>query len=75
MVTFCTYIWNMCIIPYNAVEYDSAIKRNEIESFVKMWMNLESVTQSEVRKTNIRYQHTYVESRKMVEMNPFAEQK
>ena len=27
---------------------DSAIKRNEIESFVVMWMNLEPVVQSEV---------------------------
>ena len=33
----------------------SAIKRNEIESVVVMWMNLESITESEVRKrkTNI----------------------
>ena len=29
-------------------EYYSAIKRNEIGSFVKMWMDLESVIQSEV---------------------------
>ena len=30
------------------MEYYSAIKRNEIGSFVEMWMDLESVTQSEV---------------------------
>ena len=30
------------------VEYDSAIKRNEIGSFVEMWMDLETVIQSEV---------------------------
>ena len=30
------------------MEYYSAIKRDEIGSFVKMWMNLESVIQSEV---------------------------
>ena len=30
------------------MEYSSAIKRNEIESFVEMWMDLESVIQSEV---------------------------
>ena len=30
------------------VEYYSAIKRNEIGTFVEMWMNLESVIQSEV---------------------------
>ena len=30
------------------MEYYSAIKRNEMESFVVMWMNLEPVIQSEV---------------------------
>ena len=30
------------------MEYYSAIKRNEIESFVETWMNLETVIQSEV---------------------------
>ena len=30
------------------MEYYSAIKRNEIGSFVKTWMDLETVTQSEV---------------------------
>ena len=30
------------------MEYYSAIKRNEIESFVEMWMHLESTIQSEV---------------------------
>ena len=30
------------------MEYYSAIKRNEIGSFVETWMNLETVTQSEV---------------------------
>ena len=40
------------------MEYYSAIKRNEIESFVETWMDLETVIQSEVsekRKTNIIY--------------------
>ena len=32
----------------HTLEYYSAIKRNEIESFVKMWMDLESFIQSEV---------------------------
>ena len=31
------------------MEYYSAIKRNEIESFVEMWMDLETVIQSEVK--------------------------
>ena len=30
------------------VEYYSAIKRNEIRSFVEMWMDLETVIQNEV---------------------------
>ena len=30
------------------MEYYSAIKRNEIGSFVETWMDLETVTQSEV---------------------------
>ena len=39
------------------MEYYSAIKRNEIGSFVELWMDLETVIQSEVRKrkTNIVY--------------------
>ena len=40
-----------------AMDYYSAIKRNKVGSFVEMWMDLESVIQSEVRKrrTNIVY--------------------
>ena len=34
-------------------EYCSPIKRNGIESFVVMWMNLEFVIPSEVRKRKI----------------------
>ena len=39
------------------MEYYSAIKRNTSESLLMMWMNLEPVTESEVRKkkTNIVY--------------------
>ena len=40
------------------MEYYSAIKRNAIESFVVMWMNPESIIQSEVsqkKKPNIIY--------------------
>ena len=32
------------------MEYYSAIKRNKIGSFVEIWMDLETVIQSEVRK-------------------------
>ena len=46
------------------MEYYSAIKKNEIWSIVQMWMDLETVIQSEVRKrkTNLIY-HLYVESK------------
>ena len=39
------------------MKYYSAIKRNEIGSFVETWMDLETVTQTEERKrqTNIIY--------------------
>ena len=36
-------------------EYYSAIKRNEIGSFVEIWIAIESIIQTEVRKTNIIY--------------------
>ena len=54
-----------------------AIKRNEIGSFVETWMDLETVIQSEVsqKEKQISYINTYVESRKMVQMNLFAKQK
>ena len=37
------------------VEYYSAIKRNEIGSFVEMWMDLERVIQSEVSQKEYKY--------------------
>ena len=39
------------------MEYYSAMKRNEIGSFVETWLDLETVIKSEVsqRKTNIVY--------------------
>ena len=43
------------------MEYYSAIKRNEIELFVVRWMDLESVIQSEVRKSKTNtYANTYI---------------
>ena len=59
-----------------AMEYYSAIERNEIGSFVEMWMDLESVIPSEVsqkEKKQISYINA-VESRKTVQMNLFAGQ-
>ena len=36
------------VVHIYIMEYYSAVKRNEIGSFVEMWMDLESVKQSEV---------------------------
>ena len=57
-------------------EYYSGIKRNEIGSFVETWMDLESVTQSEVgqKEKNKYCILTYVQSRKTVQMYLFAEE-
>ena len=39
------------------MDYDSAIKRNDLGSLVVMWMDLESVTQNEVcQKEKNKYQ-------------------
>ena len=51
------------------MKYYSTIKRNEIRSFIEMWMNLESVIQSESsqkKEKQILYvnTHIYMESRK-----------
>ena len=48
--------------------YHIFIKKNEIGSFLEMWMDLESVIQKVVRKrkTSIIYELMYMESRKMV---------
>ena len=39
----------------------SAIKRNEIEPVVVMWMNLELVIQGKVRKRKIGYINAYIQ--------------
>ena len=61
----------------NMMKYYSAIKRNEIGSFVEMWMDPECVTESEVsqKEKTIIYQCIYVESRQMVQMILFTKQK
>ena len=45
--------------------------------FAATWMGLEMIILSEVRqrKTNIKSYHSYVESKKMIEMNLFTKQK
>ena len=45
------------------MEYYSPIKRNEIESFVETWIDLETVTQSEVkseREKQMSYINAYM---------------
>ena len=46
----------------STMECYSAIKRNEIESFVELWMDLEAVIQSEVsqREKQILYINAYM---------------
>ena len=61
------------------MEYYSAIKRNEIVPFVEMWMDLETVIQSEVsqkeKNKNIVINAYMWNFRKMVQMNLFVMQK
>ena len=42
------------------MEYYSAIKRNEFESVIVRWMNLEPVIQSEVSQRKISYINAYM---------------
>ena len=60
------------------MEYYSAIERNEFESVLVRWMNLDPVIQSELsQKERNKYCiliHVYMESRKMVLMNLFVGQ-
>ena len=55
------------------MEYYSDIKRNEFESVLMRWVNLEPILQSEVTQKEKAKYHIlmciYMESRKMVLMN------
>ena len=58
MLTDKLKIWNIY-----TMEYYSVIKRNKTESFVVMWMNLESVIHNEVkpeREKQILYINEYI---------------
>ena len=57
------------------MEYYSAMKKKAFESVLVRYMNLESVTQREVKSERERQKLILVESRKMVQMNQFAGQK
>ena len=45
--------WIKKVWYISTTEYYSAIKRNSFESVLMRWMNLEPITQSEVRKRKI----------------------
>ena len=51
------------VVYIYTMEYYSAIKRNEIGSFIETWMDLETVIQSKVkseREKQILYINTYM---------------
>ena len=60
--------WVKKMLYIYTMEYYSAIKRNEIESFVETWMNLETVIESEVsQKEKNKYRmltHIYGEKKR-----------
>ena len=48
------------------MEHYPTIKRNETGSFVEIWVDLDSIMQSELSQKEINiYSHIYVDSRKM----------
>ena len=59
------------------MECYSVIEKNEVTPFAATWMQLESITGSEVRKrkTSVIWYHLYVESTKVTQMNLPAKQK
>ena len=61
------------------MEYYSAIKRNEIGSFVEMWMEIETVIQSEVSQKEKKCIYcilTHIRGiKRMVQINRFSMQK
>ena len=65
------------VVHIYTMEYYSAIKKNETVQFAEMWMDLETVIQSEASQKEKKksYNITYMESRKMIQMNLFAKQK
>ena len=56
------------------MEYYSAIKGNGIGSFVEMWIDLESVIQSEINQKERNKHRICMESRKAAQMSLFTAQ-
>ena len=61
----------------HTVDNCSAMKKNEIMSFAKTWMDMEIIILSgkSDRERQISYDSTYVESKKLIQMNLFVKQK
>ena len=57
------------------MEYYSAIKMNEIITFVATWIDLEIIILSEGRKRKTNIYHLDVESKMTIQMNLSTEQK
>ena len=58
------------------MEYYSAIKKNEIMPLAATWMDLEIITESEVRERQMSYDMVYMWNlKRMVQMNLFTKQK
>ena len=57
-----TDAWIKEMLYMHTMEYYLTIKRDEIGSFVMMWMNTESIIQSKVsqKEKNISYINTYI---------------
>ena len=59
-----------------AMEYYSALKKNEIMPFAATWMDLEMIILSEVSQRQMSYDITYKWNlKKMIQMNLFTKQK
>ena len=50
-------------------------EKNAVMPFAATWMDLEIIILSKVRKRQTLYDITYVESKKIIEMNLFTKQK
>ena len=59
------------------MEYYSVTQNSEIMLFAATWIDLETITWNEVRqkKTNIIWYHLHVDSKKIIQMNAFTNQK
>ena len=64
--------WIKTMWYIHTMDYYSATRRNEFESVLVTWMNLEPVIQSEMSEGEKQILHINTESRKMVLMNLFA---